>query len=493
MFMLSLFLLLITLSFGQVPDNLLKFFQREGYVVKKEGDIVILDLPKGKAFPGERFEVIRKGEPIIHPITKKILGYEEKKTGKVEITEPKEAYSFAKILEDRGIKEGDKVRLEIGTVCYEGGDEGFYALSSVVKNLKEGRDNCTYLVKELENGYGVSYLGKPVAFFPIERKAYVKEKEYYPEDFIVKAKYVRSLDYLPLSADICKLSGKKDYLIVLYESGIKVYEVLKSDFVEITSYALPPGYPVGVVCYKEHVFVNIVTNGRASSAMLKPIGDSFILVEKDIPYIFGYFIKRGEKILVGQEFNERDYWGEVYRFELKGDKLVRGDKLSLPEDFRIDGALALDEFLIFVDGERKLRVYYKGEEVLSEEGFGSSYTIVELPEEYSYADGSKYIFYVRPSFTEVFGKVLPLIPKNKSSPIFSVVGFTKFTQGELWSIIEKKKGIFEAVKLKGRKFEEAVQALVRDSEGRIFVITGKKGTLPIQNRGDIFLIELRPL
>ncbi|GAB6065078.1 hypothetical protein JCM9492_01700 [Aquifex pyrophilus] len=492
MLILSLFFLLITFSFSQVPQELIKFFQREGYVVKREGNSVIIDLPKGKAFPGERFEVITKGEPIVHPVTKKVLGYEEKKTGEVEVTEPKENYSYAKIVEDMGIKEGDKVRLITGTVCYEGSDEGFYALSGIVKNLKRGIDNCTYLVKELENGYGVSYLGRPIAFFPVERKIYA-EKEKYPEDFVVKARYVRSLGYLPLSADICKLFGKKDYLVVLYESGIKVYEVLKSDFVEVNSYALPPGYPVGVVCYEKHIFVNVITNGRASSVMLKPIGDSFILVEKDIPYIFGYLLKKGKKVLVGQEFNERDYWGEVYRFELRGDKLIKSDRLNLPEDFRIDGALVLDDLLIFVDSDRRLRIYYRGNEVLSEDGFGASYTTAELPEEYSYADGNKYIFYAKPSFTEVFRKVIPLIPKNKSSAVFSIVGFTKFIEGELWGVIEKKKGVFEAVKLRGRKFEEAIQAVVRDSEGRVFVITGRKGTLPIQNRGDIYLVELRPL
>ncbi|AAC06570.1 hypothetical protein [Aquifex aeolicus] len=489
-----LILFLSTFLFAQVPKELLEFFQRSGYVVEKEGEKVLIDLPRGKAFPGEIFEVFQSKKPIIHPVTKKVLGYKEEKVGEVEVIKPRENFSEAKTLENNGIKPGDRVKLKIGSVCYIGGDEGYYALSQVVQNVKRNSENCDYVVKELENGYGVSYKGKPLAFFQYSGVGFAKRGGVF-EDFALKAKFVRSLESLPLSADICKLFGKKDYLVVLFSDKVKVYEVLKTDFVEVLSYAIPTGYPVGVVCYENKgrsaVLVNMISNGEASSAVLSPVGNSLMLTDKNVPYLFGFFYQNGKKVLIGQEF--KGSWGKVYRFELRGDKLVRKDALNLPEDFRVDGANAWNNVLVFVDNDGQLRVYVNDEEVLTEDGFGLSYTTAEVPGVYEYAEGDKYGFYVRPNFTKVYKDVLPLIAKNRASNIFQLVGFTKFTEGELWTVVRKKEKVYEAIKLKGRKFEEAIQAIVRDSEGRIFVITGSKGTIPIQNRGEVYLIEITPL
>jgi len=239
-----LVLLLSTFLFAQVPKELLEFFQRSGYVVEKEGDKVLIDLPRGKAFPGEIFEIFHKKKPIIHPVTKKVLGYREEKVGEVEVTLPKENYSEAKVKEDKGIKPGDRVKLKVGSVCYVGGEEGYYALSQVVQNVKRNSEECDYVVKELENGYGVSYKGKPIALFQFSGSGFARRGGLF-EDFALKAKFVRSLESLPLSADICKLFGRKDYLVVLFSDKVKVYEVLKTDFVEVFSYAVPTGYPVG--------------------------------------------------------------------------------------------------------------------------------------------------------------------------------------------------------------------------------------------------------
>lgn len=489
-------LFVIGFSFSQVSQELLNFFKREGFIVKKKNSRVIIDLPKGKVFPGERFEVFQKGEAIIHPVTKKVLGYDEKKVGEIEITLTKDNFSVAKAIEDKGFKAGDKIKLYTGRVCYIGKDEGFYSLSQVIENLSRGTDNCDYVVKEMENGYGVSFKGKPIAFFPVSNVAFHRKETGF-EYYAIKAKFVRSLEDLPLSADICKLFGKKDYLVVLFPDKLKVYEVLKTDFIEITSYSLPPGYPVGVVCYengKENlIIVNSVSNGSASSSILKPVGDTLILAKKNIPYIFGIFVEKGKKVLIGQELGEGASWGEVYRFELEGYKLVKKERLNLPEGFRIDGAAKKDNILVFVDNERRLRVFIGEEEVLSEDGFGLSYTTAKIPGIYDYGEGDKYFFYVRPTFTKVYKELLPLVVKNKSGSVFELVGFTKFTEGELWTVIRKKEKIYDTIKLKGRKFEGAIQAIVKDSKGRIFVITGSQGTLSIQNRGEIFLIEITPL
>ena len=498
MLILSVFFFLVSITFGLVPKELKEFFSRNGYVVQREESKVILDLGKGKAFPGEKFVVERKGKPIVHPVTKKVIGYKKEETGKVEVSLVEESFSEAKILEDKGIKAGDSVRLLVGSVCFVGSEEGFFALSEFIPNLKKGED-CEYLIKELKDGYGVSFLGKPVAFFekPVGE---IPKRGVYFEDFVLKAKFIRAFEAIPLGADICKLfGGEKDYLIVLFSDYLKVYEMVGSDLVEVIKYSLPPGEPVGVQCYTPEegkpgvLFVNLISGGAASSAVLKPLGNSLVIAAKNLPYIFNVLDEENPKdSLYGQEFNEKELWGEVYHFVYKDGEIVKGEKATFPEEFRIDGAAKKGNILVFVDNLKRLRVYVGNQEVVTEDGFGPSYTVASIPGIYEYDEG-KYSFFVKPAFTEILRNILPLVARNKTSGIFEIVGFTKFTHGELWTVIRKDENYYEPIKIRGRRFEEAIQAIVKDSEGRIYVITGTKGTIPLQNRGDIFLVEINPL
>ena len=495
---LSIFLLLISITFGLVPQELKEFFNRSGYVVQKEDKKVILDLGKGKAFPGEKFVVERKGKPIVHPVTKKVIGYQREETGKVEISRVEENFSEARILEDKGIKAGDSVRLLVDSVCFVGREEGFYSLSEFIPNLRKGED-CQYVIKELKDGYGVSFLGKPVAFFEKPVGELLKREAHF-EDFVLKAKFLRAFEAIPLGADICKLfGGEKDYLIVLFSGYLKVYEMVGSDLVEVIKYSLPPGEPVGVQCYTPEegkpgvLFVNIISGGAASSAVLKPLGNSLVIAAKNLPYIFNVLDKDNPKdSLYGQEFNEKSFWGEVYHFVYKDGEIVKGGKANFPEEFRIDGAAKKGNILVFVDNLKRLRVYVGNKEVVTEDGFGPSYTVATIPGIYEYDEG-KYSFFVKPAFTEILKNILPLVARNKTSSIFEIVGFTKFTHGELWTVIKKDEKYYEPLKIRGRRFEEAIQAIVKDSKGNIYVITGTKGTIPLQNRGDVFLVEINPL
>ena len=479
----SIFLLLISLSFSL---NISEFFSRSGYVVKKEDNIVIIDLGKGKTFKGEIFKVVGKGEPLIHPITKKVIGYRESILGKIKVKKVYDTYSEALILVDKGIKEGDRIKLHYEEVCYKGSKEGFFKLSGKVENLKYGED-CEYIITELESGFGVSFQGKPIAFFEEKVRKVVKRGF---EGYVLKAKFIKALEDIPLGADVCKLFGNRDYLLVLFEEKLKIYEILKNDFVEVFSYNLPSGEPIGVECYKKEnktlVFVNMLVDGSANSVILKPVGGEIILMAKNVPYIFG--VLEGE--IYGQEFSSDDFWGRTYKFKFEREKLIAEKAVEFPEGFRIDGAEKFKNMLIFTDGDRKLKVYVNGEEVLSEEGFGVSYTAAHIPEVHE--EESRYVFYVKPLFVKIDESIVPLIPKNKTSGIFEALGFTKFIEAEIWTINKKTERVYDLVRIKGREFSEAIQSIVKDSKGRIFVITATKGTLPIQNKGEIFKVEITP-
>ncbi len=495
----ALLLTILVLAFAvSAPlEDIGKFFNRQGFVVEKLGDRVVIDLGKGKAFTGERFAVLKEGKKVVHPVTGEVLGSVEEPVGEIEVVEVKDKFSVARIIRDEGIERGQKVKLSVKEVCYEGSEEGYFKVSSYVDNLKKGK-NCPYVVKEFQDGFGVELKGKAVAFFEkpvvVQTQPYARE----PEEFRVRARFVMSLPSLPLSADACNLTGKdKDYLAVLFENRIVFYEILPKEVVEYATLRLPSGYAVNLQCAplesdKDVVLINMVSGTEASSILVKFVGGSPVIVRENIPFMMVVLDKeKAHDTFVGQRFDVRDLWGEVRKLELRGDDVVDKGNFDVPTEFRADSAVALGDLLAFTDRDGYLRVY-KGEDlILSQPEFDGSYTTAELPGVYE--DEDKYTFNVRHFTAQVAKRAYLGAVRNVRSPIYRFLDVTKFSEGELYLIVIDKKGIAHLKKLIGKRFEEAIQSVVRTRSGRLFVITGRTGTLPLQNRGDLFEVEIEPL
>ncbi len=466
------------------------FFSRAGYVVEVMEGEVVLDLGKGSAFSGEVFTVLREGRELVHPRTGEKLGTVERRIGSVEITEVRESFSIARVLEGEGIERGDRVKLRAGEVCFAGSDEGFYRISSLVEDLRRG-EGCDYVIRELENGYGVEYRGKAVAFFE-KGTAEVKE----PEEFRLKARFVMALPHLPLSADACDLSGRGEkHLVVLFEESLRIYELLKEELVEFATLRLPSGYPISVQCVdfgegKDLILINMVVSGSASSLVAEVRDGAPVVVEEGIPFLMAVLDERkpGESF-VGQRFNSRDLWGEVRKLSYRNGEVTAGEELDVPSGFRVDSAVARDDLLIFVDGDGFLRVF-RGEDLLfSREGFSGSYTTAELPG--TYEEDDKHTFNPRVTPLTFNGEEYFAVIRNMSSPVHRFLDVTKFSEGEIYLLRVDRRVTFK--KVEGKKFEEAIQAVVFTEEGRIFVITGRTGTLPLQNTGSIFEVSVEAL
>jgi curli biogenesis system outer membrane secretion channel CsgG len=96
----------------QLSKGMADVFPLEGYIIKVKGSEVLIDLNGELVNGGMKFEVLRVGEEIFHPITKKRLGQEVKKVGTIKVTETSDRFSYAKIV--KGKKEiavGDKIRM----------------------------------------------------------------------------------------------------------------------------------------------------------------------------------------------------------------------------------------------------------------------------------------------------------------------------------------------------------------------------------------------
>lgn len=84
----------------------------EGYVIFVDGETLTLDLKQGQAVKvGQKLDLIRYGEDIIHPVTKKKVGRKETDLGRIEILDVRKDFSLAKPTDpSTAVQVGDGVR-----------------------------------------------------------------------------------------------------------------------------------------------------------------------------------------------------------------------------------------------------------------------------------------------------------------------------------------------------------------------------------------------
>lgn len=497
--LILLSLLLLSLSFAQeVVERIGSYFSREGYVIRVEGKEVYTDLGKDRARVGEVFLVLREGKEIVNPITGKTVGKEKVKVGLLRLERVEEGFSVG-VLEEGSARVGDRLRLEVKDVCFEGSDEWFFKLSGVVDGLKRGK-GCTYNIKEFKDGIGVEFKGSPVAFFPFPQAPAFAERRVGAEDLtlLAKPKFIKALGGLPVGADLCDLTGTgREFLVVLYSNKLEVYELLKSDLVKKYDYSLPAGVAVGVQCAKlagsqDYVLVNMVSGDSASSLILKPLGDSLVPVVRNVPYYIAVLDKsRPKETFIGQRFNFRDYFGQTVRLSLEGESLKETGLFLAPRGFRADSAFYYGDYLVFTDSLGRVRVFKGDSEIYStEEGFGGSYNFLEIP----LVQGKlNYIFNPRGVSFKFLDFNFAFLVKNHTGVVQRFLDIVKYSRGELYLLGEKRKDLVFLKQIRGGQLEESIQAVLATKDGRIIVITSRTGTLNIQNRGDVYEIELRVL
>jgi hypothetical protein len=135
--LIVLFLFLSTFALSQdLKESLKAFFEREGYVLKVEGNKILVDVKDLKK--GEELVLFREGKEIIHPITKQSLGKELEKVGRAVVEEVGQNFSVARLVEGKDVKAGDRAKVDIKSVCFEGSEEGLFLVSSVLSQGGKG-------------------------------------------------------------------------------------------------------------------------------------------------------------------------------------------------------------------------------------------------------------------------------------------------------------------------------------------------------------------
>jgi len=497
------FLVIVSFAFAQNPaEGIKSFFSKEGYVIKVEKNRVFIDLGRSQTREGEVFSVFEEGKQIIHPITGKVLGKEQRKVGEIKVEKAEDNFSQAKVISQEGnIEVGDKVVLLAKDICYEGSEEGFFKVSSLIDGVKKG-SGCTYTIKEFKDGYGIEFLGAPVAFYAIPQavKQQIEKASLQDLKFLARSRLIKALSSIPISADVGDLMGNgKDYLAILYSGRLEVYELLKNDIIKRSTYSLPAGTAVNLIVAKigkedkDYIIVNMISGDRASSLILKMVGDSIVPVKTDIPYIMGVLDKnKPRETFVGQSFDFDNKFGKVVKLSLEEDSLKEVGVYPVPRGFRVDSAFYYKNYLVFTDTSGRVRVFDGSNEVFSsDEGFGGSYSYVEVA--VGSAGKINYVFNPKGTVGDILGFKVAYVIKNSAGVVQRFLDIVKYSRGDIFLLNEDRKDVINLKQLAGGNLEEAIQAIMFTKDGRLLVLTGRTGTIPIQNKGELYEIDIRVL
>jgi hypothetical protein len=105
---------------------------RSGILIRSAGAGYLIDLDaRQQVVVGDLFSVVAPGEPIVHPVTKALIGREEAVQGLLQVTRVKAGYSECRALgATAGLKGGDTVRrfqnIDATFWDYTGKAEGYY-------------------------------------------------------------------------------------------------------------------------------------------------------------------------------------------------------------------------------------------------------------------------------------------------------------------------------------------------------------------------------
>jgi hypothetical protein len=158
-YLVALLLVLCAATLGQaaaVPGAIATdLAPRSGYLVRPAGDEYLIDLDaRQQVAVGDLFSVVTPGEPVVHPVTKALLGSQDVVKGLLQVTRVKAGYSHCRALAGAGeLRPGDAIRrfqnIDVLFWDYSGQGEPY---------LRELQDMLPHLQWQ---GYAASQKGRP--------------------------------------------------------------------------------------------------------------------------------------------------------------------------------------------------------------------------------------------------------------------------------------------------------------------------------------------
>lgn len=300
-----------------------------GYVVSSSG--ATIDLGKNaNVVKGMEFTTYKHGEKLIHPVTGESLGIKKIITGKVAVISTEQKYSTTKILENKGIKKGNKVEhvfpvpvnfktnlldeSEVAQIKYalfknnsvKEDTSSDYTVLCERKNSGADAATCSLSFKE-----NIIFSDNvPVKGMKIITTKKSSDNKYYKVDHQVASIAVGFF-----------LNNKNEYLVATTDkSSVTFYSITENKLVEKDSISSFRGEIINIEAFDingngvDELIVSILDKkNNAVSQIYEFNGKSFKLIKDKIPYLFRTFYTNNKKHLVCQSYSEGNMVGLIQK------------------------------------------------------------------------------------------------------------------------------------------------------------------------------------
>lgn len=350
-----------------------------GYVVSNTG--ATIDMGKNaNVVKGMEFTTYKDGEKLIHPVTGEPLGVKKVVTGKITILSVEQKYSTTNIIENKGIKKGDKVEhifpvpVNFKTNLLQDGETAQvkYALfkSSAVK--EDASSEYSIICERANSGANTakcSLTFKGSVIFsdniPVKGVKIISTKKSSDNTYKV--------DHQVSSISVGFFLGKeKEHLVATTDKGsITFYSAAAEKLIEKYSLSSFRGEIINIESYdinnngKDDLIVSIIDKkNNAVSQIYEFNGKSFQLIEDKIPYLFRSYFANGKKHLICQSYSEGTMVGLIYNavYDTKSEE-IKYEPEDLSFGASIYGYGVLDENFIYFNRHGLLSKNFKNNNV----------------------------------------------------------------------------------------------------------------------------------
>ncbi|MDR2104271.1 MAG: hypothetical protein LBP51_00800 [Deferribacteraceae bacterium] len=312
----------------------------KGIVVAVDGSAVSIDIGADKKpAVGLVFELMQKGEDIIHPVTGAVLGQKQKKSGTASITKIFEKYSDAQFSGNIPPQVGDAVLLPLPlpvhlalTNISEGEEavlKNLLSASHLLREAKQGKDVYTFNIRRVEDNLIYSFeLGKTVLFsgnFSTVQYEYKLETLYRKT---LSGGRFHSIAYGRVTDEA------KDYLVGITEDEIYLLDAV--DFTTVRE--IDDGFSKLLTVEAadldkdgvSEIFVTQLYRSREIRSLIYRYKDGkFEKAAENLPWLFRSVNMKGERRLFVQKIaTVGDYSGEIYEFLYADGEYKTGSALA---------------------------------------------------------------------------------------------------------------------------------------------------------------------
>lgn len=377
------------------------FGGKEGIVVSAEGTKVYTDTgANAGAVVGMEYTVVRETEKVVHPITGKVLGARRVTIGTIVLTDVQPEYSVGEYTGKEAVQPKDIVSIAVpASVALDLQKLDVFEAAALKDALGRGRNfrlvqEAPYVLHAVavdEAGFNwwlTSTKGREVvrgfsAYAGLTAQKNVQSGATLQLTFHASAKFddiytsIAAGHFLTKDATTLAVSTKDAVDIFNFDTDFsRIARIIKgAELVVSVEAADLNGNGL------DELFVSIVEdNEKMRSRVFEWNGKEFVMLQKDIPYLFRTFIIGGKTKLVGQKIGvDGAFIGGMYEFTANKGRYERLTALQGTEATSlygsafgdIDGDGEIEALQVDVDNH--LRAYKKGKEMFrTREYFGDT-------------------------------------------------------------------------------------------------------------------------